>query len=312
MKSLGSLIREIRSGGRIGLGQEGLARTRGRRERAPQNYQSTDEKKVPCSPHYLSVPPLLLGLFLGWSPPPGPGLGHALGQAPPCGPALASGPAPQSTGPARLFQALPQGHPSPPPPSPGLALTWVSPSAPDLASPAFLPPSCPDQVHSLHPAPTRAPPSTPLGPRPFLTWPGPTPDPSLRWPPRPPPHSRPQALRLHRRPSSSTPSQPPPSMPAAGRQVRVRVCKPPPQSRVHSPHSDHSFQPPGGNQRAGVRARGGDKEIGCLSESDLWRVSQAGMGPQRPTRRDPNCEGQPGNQHNNGGQLGGQVWAWVG
>lgn len=68
-------------------------------------------------------------------------------------------------------------------------------------------------------------------------------------------HSRPQALRLQRRPSSRTPSQPP-SRPGAGRQVRVRVCSPPPQSRVHSPHRDHSFQPPVEKSGGGPRGQG--------------------------------------------------------
>lgn len=68
-------------------------------------------------------------------------------------------------------------------------------------------------------------------------------------------HSRPHAFRLQRRPSSRTPSQPP-SRPGAGRQVRVRVCSPPPQSRVHSPHRDHSFQPPVETSGGGPRGQG--------------------------------------------------------
>lgn len=120
----------------------------------------------------------------------------------------------------------------------------------------------------------------------FPTWPGPGPFFSPPHHPRllpshPSAHSRPQALRLHRRPSSSTPSQPPPWIPGAGRQVRVRVCRPPPQSRVHSPHRDHNFQPPGGNQRT----ESGPGSKGCNVFQAVSQGSCRGLGVERPLRR---------------------------
>lgn len=54
------------------------------------------------------------------------------------------------------------------------------------------------------------------------------------------------AFLLHSRPSSRTPSQTRPSL-GRGLQVRMRVCRPPPQSLVQSPQADHGFQPPGQN-----------------------------------------------------------------
>lgn len=54
------------------------------------------------------------------------------------------------------------------------------------------------------------------------------------------------AFLLHSRPSSRTPSQTRPSL-GRGLQVRIRVCRPPPQSLVQSPQADHGFQPPGQN-----------------------------------------------------------------
>jgi len=54
------------------------------------------------------------------------------------------------------------------------------------------------------------------------------------------------AFLLHSRPSSRTPSQTRPSL-GMGLQVRIRVCRPPPQSLVQSPQADHGFQPPGQN-----------------------------------------------------------------
>lgn len=54
----------------MGMGRVGLARARGLREEAPQNSQSTCEKKAPPSPIYF---PLLQSPDLCWCPTPNSG-----------------------------------------------------------------------------------------------------------------------------------------------------------------------------------------------------------------------------------------------